>query len=93
MKELLLNLLHYWEYQLTNDKCTVEEIQSVANLALNNLDVDATAKDMADYFGQSESNVRNVVTRNFCGNKNKPKRKVYYNFAWVLKVMPKSWRK
>ena len=51
---------------------------------------EATIKEIADFYGQSESNVRNVVSRK---SVSKPKRAVLYNFIDVTKIIPKSWRR
>jgi hypothetical protein len=90
-KQILIDICKMFIHQLENDKCTAEEIRSISDSITENLKVDATVKDIADFYNQSEQNVRTVVSRNF--HKEKPKRKVYYNFAWVSKIIPKSWRR
>jgi hypothetical protein len=82
--------LDYLKYQLENDRCTAEEIRSMYQIASRELDVDATAQDIAKFFDQKEANVRNICSRNYG---DKPKRKVYHNLSWFIKVMPDSWLK
>jgi hypothetical protein len=89
-KRALIDICKMFIYQLENDKCTAEEIRSISEDVEKNLEVDATVKDIADYYHQSEQNVRTMVSRNF--HKEKPKRKVFYNFAWVSKIIPKTWK-
>jgi hypothetical protein len=88
-KQMLIDICRMFIYQLENDKCTAEELRSISDSCAENLDIDVTAETIANYYGQSESNVRNVISRNY--TKNKPKRKVYYNFAWVSKIVPNTW--
>lgn len=88
MKRRLIALCDFFKYQLENDKCTAEEIKSVCKMAESNLEVDATVKDMADFFGQSEQNVNNVIHRHYG---DKPKRRVYHNLNWVLTQAPSKW--
>lgn len=92
IKQTLLNIIDFLRYQIENDQCTLAEMKSIHNLIVNNLDIDASTKEIADFYGESESNVRNVVSRHYSKDK-KAKRKVYYNFAWVSSVIPKNWCK
>ncbi len=89
IKKVLLEIIDYLRYQIVNDKCTPEEMKSIYSAMAENLDMDATAKDIADFYGKSEFCVRNLTQRTFV---HKPKRKVYYNFAEVVKYKPKSWK-
>lgn len=88
IKRILLELLDYLRYQVDNDKCTSEEMRSFAHMVEDNLDVDCTINDIAERYGQSSNNVRNVINRNIIP---KPKRRVYYNFAKFIPFIPKRW--
>lgn len=90
IKEVVLNILDYLRYQVVNDKCTPEELRSIHDAVITNLEVDATIKDMAEFYGQKESNVRTALSRRYIG---KPKRNVYYNFTKFHKVIPNTWFK
>jgi hypothetical protein len=89
MKEIILNILDYLRYQVANDKCTAEELRSFYEATAGNLDIDSTVRDMAEFYGQSDDNVKNVIKRHLV---RKPKRKVLYNFLDILKFKPKSWK-
>lgn len=89
-KRVIIEVLDYLKFKILNDDCTPDEIRSISNLVEENLDINCTAKDLADYYGQSHSNVRNVLTRNFMP---KPKRRVYYNFSKFIKFIPKTWKR
>lgn len=90
IKQILLDILDYLRYKVVNDKCTPDELRSITHTIIENLDIDATVSDIAEFYGQSENNVRNVCSRNFMP---KPKRRVYYNFAAFNKILPKSWKR
>lgn len=89
-KRIIVEVLDYLKYKVLNDDCTPEELRSISNTIGENLDINCTAKDLAEYYGQSQSNVRNVLNRNFMP---KPKRKTYYSFSHFIKFIPKSWRR
>lgn len=90
IKELLLEILDYYRYKILNDGCTQAEMKSLYKVLSENVTSQATIKDIADFYGQSESNVRNVICRNFV---EPPQRRVHYNFHSFIKFVPKSWRK
>lgn len=88
VKKVLLDILDYLRYQVVNDKCTAEELRSITHVLIENIDIDASISDIAEFYGQKETNVRNVCSRNML---TKPKRRVYINFAAFMKIIPKSW--
>lgn len=86
---MLLEVLDFYRYKIENDKCTDCDMREAFNLLSENVSSEATISDIAKHYGQSESNVRNVLSRKYVG---KPTRKVSYNFAKVLTLIPESWR-
>lgn len=90
IKRVVLEILDYLKYQVENDKCSMEELQSIESILSDNLEIDCTSEDIAKRYNQSRSNVRNVLSRNFMP---KPKRRVYYNFTKFIKFVPKSWKR
>ena len=91
IKRIILNILDYLRYQVENDKCTSEELKSILEMVSESMEISATIKDMAEFYGQSESNVSNVISRRPIPKSQKPKRRVYYNLAFLSKLIPKSW--
>lgn len=89
VKKLLLDIIDYLKFQVENDKCTMEEMRSIQSAIVNNLDIDCTAMDIAERYNQSHVNVRGLLSRKMIS---KPKRRVYYNFAKVINILPKTWR-
>jgi hypothetical protein len=90
LKQHILNTIDFVRTQIENDKCTAEELRSASDMFVAYLQVDATAHDIADFYHRTDGDVRTALSRNF--HKEKPKRKVLYNFAWVSKIVPKTWR-
>lgn len=87
-KRVLLEIIDYLKFQVENDRCTMEEMRSLADTITNNTDILCTTQDLAERYGQSRSNVRNALSRNFMP---KPKRRVYYSFSKFIPFIPKSW--
>lgn len=92
-KKILLTILDFLRYQVDNDKCTSEEMKSILDTVSESMIVSATIKDIAEFYGQSESNVSNVISRRPIPKTQKPKRRVYYNLAFFSRIVPNSWRK
>ena len=93
MKKAVLEIIDSLRYQVVNDKCTAEELRSIYELTSESLKVSATIDDLAEFYGQSKNNVSNVLSRRPLPANQKPKRKVYYNFAFFRTLIPKSWRR
>ena len=90
LKGLIIETLDKWKSDLINNRCTPTEIKSLANMMLENVEADATLDEIAQHFGQSKSNVSNIIARRFLG---RPKRVVVYPFQKILKIVPHSWFK
>lgn len=88
MKKQLIAICDFVKLQLETGKCTASEIRDFYKMTGESLEVDATTKDISDFFGQSETNVRSVCSRNYG---DKPKRRVYHNLRWFLGVCPTKW--
>lgn len=87
-KKVILDVLDYLKYQVENDKCTAAELRSLSDNTASRLEVDATIKDLAQFYGKTENDVSTVISRRL----SKPKRRVLYNFAWFSKVVPNTWK-
>ena len=68
----------------------MEELESVAKVLSENLNVIGTVDDFAKFCNQSEGNVRHVINRKVL---DKPKRRVYYRFLPFIKNVPTKWVK
>lgn len=92
-KNVLLDILDFLRYKVETDQCTAEEIRKFSDIATEQLDTLATTKEIADFYGVSESNVRNVLARRYISKEQKPKRKVYFSFSLFSKIKPQSWKR
>ena len=89
-KELLAEILDFWKYKLDHNDCTMSDAESVSKILIENLELDGSIKDFAEFYGVSESNVRATISRKVFA---KPKRKVLYPFQALAKVVTDKWRK
>ena len=92
MKHTLLNILDFLRYKVDNDQCTPEELRKLSDIATKELNTSATIDELSDFYGQSRSNVSNVISRRPIPKNKKPKRRIYYNFAWFNSIIPDSWK-
>lgn len=88
IKQLLLDIIDFIRYKIDSDSCTAEEMKSAYKLISEHTLTKATTNDIAEFYGQSPSNVRNVISR--WGIPSSSKR--YIDFNQFLKYKPKSWR-
>lgn len=88
MKKNLKEVFQFGIYKLDNNLCTPEEIQSVSRMTCSNLEMDASIKELAEFFGKPEVNVRVAINQKLIA---KPKRKVLYPFIKFLNVVPQKW--
>lgn len=86
----LVEILDYYKYKLVNGKCSLSEIESVTKAIEENMEIDGTISDFAQFFGVPEVNVRATISRRLIS---KPKRKVTYPFHKLLRVVPDKWHK
>lgn len=93
MKHTLLNILDFLRYKVDNDQCTPEEIRNLSDIVTKELNTSATIDELSDFYGQSRSNVSNVISRRPIPKDKKPKRRIYYNFAWFNSIIPDSWKR
>lgn len=90
IKEIILGIIDFIRFQVENDRLTLGELASIYKIIAKELYIDATISDIADFYGVSEFNVRNVANRYMF---EKPKRKVNYNFVAFRKYIPSTWEK
>ena len=93
MKHILLNILDFLRYKVDNDQCTPEELRKFSDIATKELNTNATIDELSEFYNQSRSNVSNVISRRPIPKDKKPKRRVYYNFAWFSSIIPDSWKR
>lgn len=84
----LATLLEFTASRAKSGQMSLEEVRSWLDMLLERSILWATVEELADYYKQSEHNVRSLINRRYVGN---PKRRVYYSFNQFSKIVPKSW--
>lgn len=87
-KKTLLEILDFYRYKVSNNLCTMAEMDSVLKTLENNMEISGTIEDFSNFYGASQSNVRAVISRKLL---NKPKRKLFYPFHAFRKIVPSNW--
>lgn len=89
IKQMLLDIIDFVRFKVATDNCTPKEMQEVFKFVSEHTITKATTADIAKFYEQSPSNVRNIISR--WGIKGESKS--YYDFCELQKYVPKSWRK
>lgn len=89
-ENFVIEILEFSISKIRAGKCSPKELGRVAQILSEEMNVEASIEEMAEHFGRSKNNVSNVIHRSYVG---KPERKVVYNFAKFLKIIPSSWRR
>ena len=87
-RDILLRSIDYLRYKVEHDALSVSEMQSLVRFFCEGLNLEGTAEDFADFFGQSKNNVKVAICRKLPDS---PKRKVLYPFSKFLKIVPRTW--
>lgn len=90
MREVLCDCLGIISQKVRNGSITITDIRTLTDALFSGSEIDASVKEVAGYYGQSETNVRSLIKRKILS---KPKRKVYYNFTEICRKVPKSWHR
>lgn len=90
VKRVVLEILDYLKYQVENDRCTPEELKSIKDSLVDNLDIECTSSDIAEIYGQTRSNARVALGRRWIP---KPKTRKLYNFAKFVQYLPRTWKR
>lgn len=89
IKEELKTILRYYDKRL--DDCTMEEMKAFYRMMVNNMEIDGTLDDFAEFYGKSKDAVSSVIKRRMF---QKPKRNVVlYPFHIFRTLVPRSWHR
>lgn len=88
-KKIVLEFLDFLKYKVENDLLAMEDIDSIASAIKEDLKIVATSDDLATFYGQSNGNVRSLISRRMI---QKPHRRVYYSFNAFSKIVPERWK-
>lgn len=89
--EILSEILGYYKYKVDHNLCTMSEIDGAIRALENNMEINGTISDFAEFYGKSKDAVNGIIKRNLV---DKPKRNVVlYPFHKFRLKVPESWRK
>lgn len=90
-EDFIIEVLDLFKSKLKNKRCTKEQTDAVYRVMAENLDMFATAEEIAEHYGKSRDAVHSVIRNKMF---QKPKRNVtLYPFKAFHKVVPSSWLK
>lgn len=90
MRDALADFLGMLAHKARNGQMTDDDVKVIVRAIQDAGGIRSTVRDIAGYFGQTETNVRHVISRNFLPA---PERRVYYDFTAIRRVAPASWTK
>lgn len=90
MEQTIIEVLEFCIQKLKNNECTREQLNAASKAVAENLDIYATAKEIARHYGKSTDAVHGVIKRRMIA---KPRRNItLYSFKAFQKIVPSSWR-
>lgn len=88
MRDLLCECACFIGRKIKDGTVTASDVRTMFDTLSSTCGVDASIREIARHFGQSEVNVRSLIKRRILG---KPRRRVYYDFNEVCRKVPSSW--
>lgn len=88
IRETLDDCLELMQHKLRRGKLTAGDLRALLDMLVGGGGVSATVADLAEFYGETETNVRSVIKRRVVG---KPRRRVYYDFLEFWRVVPRMW--
>ena len=91
MEDFIIDVLDLFKSKMKNGQCTKEQTDAVYRVISENLNIFATADEIADHYGKSRDAVHSVIKNKMF---EKPRRNVtLYNFKAFRRIIPSSWLK
>lgn len=90
-EDLIIEVLDLFKSKIKRGDCTKEQTDAVYRAIIENMDISATAEEIAEHYGKSRDAVHSVIKNKMFS---KPRRNVtLYNFKEFCRKIPSSWRK
>lgn len=90
-EDFIIEVLDLFKSKLQNKRCTKDQTDAVYRVISENLDIFATAEEIAEHYGKSRDAVHSVIKNKMW---EKPRRNVaLYNFKAFRRIIPLSWLK
>ena len=90
IRESFAEVLNFLAFKVRNGLMTMSDIDAITSILNHDVCILVTVKELAEYYGQSEDNVRHIIHRSVS---KPPVRRVFYDFLAFQKVVPAKWRK
>lgn len=90
MRDALADFLGMLAHKARTGQLTDSDAEVIYRAIHDAGGIRATVRDIAGYYGQSETNVRHVISRNLLPA---PERRVYYDFGAIRRRVPPKWTK
>lgn len=90
IREALSDFLGILQYKVQNGALTAGDVRAIFEIILAGGGIQATVREIAGYYHQSEDNVRHIIHRNLFPA---PTRRVYYDFSVFRRRVPTRWTK
>lgn len=91
MEDFIIEVLDLFKSKMKRGDCTKEQTDAVYRIIAENLDIFATADEIAGHYGKSRDAVHSVIKNKMF---QKPRRNItLYNFKAFRRVIPSSWVK
>lgn len=91
MDDLIIEVLELFIRKLKRGECTREQVKSAYTAITENMDIFASADELAEMYGKSRDAVHSVIKRRMI---QKPRRNItLYSFKAFRKLVPPSWRR
>lgn len=90
-KDTLIEILEYYIHRLKSGGCTMEEIDDALRVVEQNMEIDGSISDFAEFYGKTYEAVNGVIKRRMIA---KPKKNLtLYSFSAFRKIIPESWHR
>lgn len=90
-EDFIIEVLDLFKSKIKRGDCTKEQADAAYRAIIENMDISATADEIAEHYGKSRDAVHSVIKNKMFS---KPKRNVtLYNFKEFCRKIPSSWRK
>lgn len=89
IREAVAEVFDALSFKVRHGIMTEQDVRVISSVIREAGGVKATVKDLSAIYGQSEDNVRHVISRHFMPT---PERRVYYDYDSFRQFVPEKWR-
>ena len=88
IREAVAEVFDALAYKVRHGSLCESDLRAIHSLLRSGCGVSATAQELAEIYGQSEDNVRHIISRKVLAP---PTRRVYYDFSAFADAVPAKW--